>query len=347
MLTNVYVENFKCFREESIDFKPLTLITGPNSSGKSSLIQAILKLGEHNDLELTKYLLSLGLFDELKNKYVNPSSYTLRATFSDEKVAKLRAAKNIETIDTPVNHALLFPNRATYLNANRQVFNEVQFVSLAKKEERKFGISGEHIAGYFNEFKDEPIENDLIKAEAVADTLEGQVNYWINKITNFDYALHTETITSSSVKVFYKDGEGFAFKPGNIGTGVSYLSTILIACLSAQKGNIIIIENPEIHLHPQSQSNLAEFFAFIASKGVQLIIETHNDHLINRIRYEVFKGHISHEDVVIHYKYPQQPFKKIKINSAGMFVNEFGENSFPEGFYNATLQEIFAINRGK
>lgn len=347
MLNNISIENFKCFEDESVDFKPLTIITGANSSGKSSLIQAILLLSEHKDLELTRYLHSLGSFDDLKNKYVNPSHYLLKATFNNSITSQLVASKGSEIIDKIADYPLVFPNNATYLSANRQTFSEIQNLIPNTKDERKFGIAGEYIASYYDNFKDEPIAEYLRKQKAVSYTLEGQLSYWLAKITNINYKLHTETVSSSSVKVFYKDSDGLFFKPSNIGTGVSFLSTIIIACLSAQKGNVIIIENPEVHLHPQSQSRLAEFFAFIASKGVQIIIETHNDHLINRIRYEVFKENISSQDVIIHYKYPQQSFKTIEISPAGMFVDEQGWNSFPEGFYDATLQEVFEINQGK
>lgn len=345
MLKNIKIENFKCFENEIIDLKPLTLITGTNSSGKSSLLQAILLLGDHKDLEITNYLQTLGSFDDLKNKYINPDAYYINAEFSDGQNASLTFCKKIEMFGKHDSY-LSYPNNLTYLNANRQVFKELQAVVPSKKEERKFGISGEYITVYFDRFKDEPIEEDLITKTAPSYTLEGQTNYWLNKITNYSYELQTESSGSSHVRTFYKNDEGLTFKPGNIGTGISFLSTIIIACLSAKPNNIIIIENPEIHLHPQSQSNLASFFAFIASKGIQLIIETHNDHLINRIRYEVFKENINSKDVIIHYKNHKASFEQISINNKGMFVDKNKENSFPKGFYDATLQEIFTINRG-
>lgn len=345
MLKNIKIENFKCFENEKLDLKPLTLITGTNSSGKSSLLQAILLLGDHKDLEITKYLQSLGDFDDLKNKYINPTAFYINAEFNDKQVVALNYSKHSEALDNPAGK-LSFPSDLTYLNANRQVFKELQAVVPSTKEERKFGISGEYITVYFDRFKDEPIEEDLITKTAPSYTLEGQTNYWLNRITSYSYELHTESSGSSHVRSFYKNDEGLTFKPCNIGTGISFLSSIIIACLSAKPNNIIIIENPEIHLHPQSQSNLAGFFAFIASKGIQLIIETHNDHLINRIRYEVFKENINSKDVIIHYKNHKASFEQISINNKGMFVDKNKENSFPKGFYDATLQEIFTINRG-
>ncbi len=97
MLKNIKIENFKCFENEIIDLKPLTLITGTNSSGKSSLLQAILLLGDHKDLEITNYLQTLGSFDDLKNKYINPDAYYINAEFSDGQNASLTFCKKIET----------------------------------------------------------------------------------------------------------------------------------------------------------------------------------------------------------------------------------------------------------
>ncbi len=73
-------------------------------------------------------------------------------------------------------------------------------------------------------------------------------------------------------------------RPVNVGSGISYLITILITCLASDKGDIILIENPEIHLHPKAQSKLCEFLYYIGSSGRQLFVETHSDHIFNGIR---------------------------------------------------------------
>jgi len=146
----------------------------------------------------------------------------------------------------------------------------------------------EFVANYYEKHKEEPIEEYLIKDDSIAKTLEAQVNFWLNKITSHSYELQTKKVSSTIVTASYKI-DGLEFKPSNIGVGVSYIASILIACLSACKDTILIIENPEIHLHPRSQAMIGKFFAFIASRGMQIIVETHNDHFINKIRYEVYK----------------------------------------------------------
>lgn len=345
MLSKIEINNFKCFSDVALELKPLTLITGTNSSGKSSVLQAILLAGKHKDAEITSYLDGLGNFDDLKNKHTNPREYSFNFSFSDGE-QHIYTAKKYE--ETAPNHTdkLAYPTAVTYLNANRNSLGEINNVQATAKNVRNLGIDGKYVASYFQKFKNEPIENELIMHHTSLHTLEGQVNYWLKRVASLEYELHTEEISSSSVKASYKS-DGLEFKPANVGIGISYMSAIIISCLSAKLGEIIIIENPEIHLHPKAQSNLAEFLAFISSKGIQLIIETHNDHIINRIRYEVFKQQIASESVIIHYKNSKQPFQTIRITDKGKFVGENGANEFPSGFYDATLQEIFKINMGR
>lgn len=342
MITNIELENFKCFEKENLPIKPLTILTGTHSSGKSSLIQAILISGNHSSgSDILDYINSLGDFDDLKNKYINPREFTITISFDDNTSDVITAQKNM-AVSLPSNK-LSYPSKITYLNSNRITINEINTTNNTFNEERYFAIDGKYIANYYEKNKEEPINEYLIQDITIAKTLEAQVNYWLKKITSLEYQLQTNKPTSTIIKAFYKI-DGLEFKPNNIGAGISYVATILIACLSASKGKIII-ENPEIHLHPKSQAMIGEFLAFVASQGVQLIIETHNDHLINKIRYEVYKKHLKSVDVIIHYKASKINFEQIYIKQDGFFKNEEGENSFPTGFYDATIKEIFEINK--
>ena len=184
----------------------------------------------------------------------------------------------------------------------------------------------------------------VIGTEPNIEYLPRQVNYWLKSILNT--TVETEDIADTNqVKARFKNSS-LSVRPKNIGSGISYITSILVICLSAKKKQIVIIENPEIHLHPKAQSKLGEFLAFVASKGIQIIIETHNDHLINRFRYEVFEGNLKSDEIIIHYKEKDTPFEQIEITENGKFCDKHGENSFPSGFYDATLKEIFKINRG-
>ncbi len=343
MISNIQIKDFKCFENEEIELKPLTLLTGTNSSGKSSLIQALLLCANiEAGSDMLEYINSLGDFDELKNRYTNPREYQIKINFDDNLEHTTKSSKDF--YPQPQSLSLSYPSKITYLNANRNTISETSGVSNTFNQNRYFGIDGRYISDYFEKNKATPIEEYLIQDNNISKTLESQVNYWLSKITQHDYQFQTTKLTSTLVQSSFKM-DGLEFKPNNIGAGIGYIATILISCLSATKENIIIIENPEIHLHPRSQAKMGEFLAFIASKGIQLIVETHNDHLINKIRYEIFKTKLKSEDFIIHYKTSKTNFEQIFVDEKGFFVNKYGENGFPSGFYDATLQEIFEINK--
>jgi len=346
MIKNIKVDNFKCFESENLEIRPLTILTGTNSSGKSSLIQSILLTGNRgSSSDLPNYIEGLGEFDDLKNRYTNPKEFKIEITFTDDSTQALSASKEQFKFQKGPTKYLVYPSNLVYLNSNRISINEINNTNNTFKT-RYFGIDGRYIANYYEKNKIKPIESYLVANVLVPETLDAQVNYWLEIITEQSYEFSTSRPTNTLVLASYKL-DGLDFKPNNIGTGISYVVAIVIAALSSVKDNILIIENPEIHLHPRSQAMMGKFLSFIASKGIQVIIETHNDHIINKIRYQVFKKELSSNDVIIHYKEVKSPFEQIEITENGKFNNKDGENSFPQGFYDATLSEIFAINRGQ
>ncbi len=69
----------------------------------------------------------------------------------------------------------------------------------------------------------------------------------------------------------------------NVGFGLTYVLPILIAILSSKKDSIVVVENPEAHLHPAGIARLTELICTAAQAGIQIIIETHSDHIINGV----------------------------------------------------------------
>lgn len=175
-------------------------------------------------------------------------------------------------------------------------------------------------------------------------TLRSQVAYWLNHILGT--TVKTENIQDNII-VSYKGQDDIEYySPLNTGFGTSMVFPILIACLTAKIGDTVMIENPEVHLHPKAQSKLADFFAFIAQKGVQIILETHCEHLIYKLCYNVNQGTIDYDKVVFQYKEINKPFEAIYTDKKGRFVDEKNnQRKFPTGFFDATLTEYLQIYR--
>ena len=91
------------------------------------------------------------------------------------------------------------------------------------------------------------------------------------------------------------------FKAKNIGFGISYVLPIIVASLHAPEGSIVIIENPEAHIHPGAQAKLMELICKSAKNGVQFIIETHSDHIINGLLVATKNKIIYPQDSSIYY----------------------------------------------
>ena len=111
-------------------------------------------------------------------------------------------------------------------------------------------------------------QNDNISELAIDNmedtTLRSQVAYWLNHILGT--TVKTENIQDNIIVAYQAPHDVEAYSPLNTGFGTSMVFPILIACLTAKIGDTIIIENPEVHLHPKAQSKLADFFCIYCSK---------------------------------------------------------------------------------
>ena len=128
----------------------------------------------------------------------------------------------------------------------------------------------------------------------------------------------------------------------DVGFGCSQILPVLIAGFNVEEGGIFIVQEPEIHLHPKAQAELGSVFKVLHKRGVQLIIETHSEHLLLRIQSHVARGDIKAKDVNVYYIDPAAKRKrkkaktitKIEIGEDGYFLKEW-----PRGFFPERLQE--------
>ncbi|PHQ65064.1 MAG: hypothetical protein COB99_06090 [Sulfurimonas sp.] len=108
---------------------------------------------------------------------------------------------------------------------------------------------------------------------------------------------------------------------------------------------LTIIEEPEQNLHPLSQSKFIEkILENYDNLKHDYIIETHSEHILNKIRHMVYKGQIKTNDLVIYYKKRNEDFLKISIDKKGRYLDQENQTiKFPLGFFDATLEELFEI----
>ncbi|MBO5171482.1 MAG: AAA family ATPase [Bacteroidaceae bacterium] len=337
MIRQITINNFRGIESEVLDIKPLTLLTGLNSTGKSTFFQAILTSLYYNNGTNANIMLSSFDFSFAtnRNRNVNAKSSYIEVVCDNGESFETEMLGEYKVVSKK-NTEVDLEDSFYYLSANRLAFNQdMETVS----PKYKVGVQGEYIFGSFETEKSRSLDVKLVK-DKNSETLSAQLNWWLTYILGIKFELETEKITSNRVKVIYKSNNLPNLAPQQLGVGVSYLAKILITCLRAKKGDTLMLENPEIHLHPAAQSRLGEFFVYITNAGIQLLIETHCENLLNKIQYEVYKNHINHTDAVLYYKGGiTDPFQRLDFMSNGKFNAEF-----PEGFFDATLVEMLEMD---
>ena len=124
-------------------------------------------------------------------------------------------------------------------------------------------------------------------------------------------------------------------RPVHTGFGLTQVLPIVAAALSADRDDLLLIENPEVHLHPAGQAAMGEFMAEVASAGVQVVVETHSDHVLNGIRRAVRSGTLPPEGAALHFFRPRGEDEQDRIPQvqSPLLDAEGNIDSWPEGFF--------------
>jgi predicted ATPase len=117
-----------------------------------------------------------------------------------------------------------------------------------------------------------------------------------------------------------------------------------VAVLASEPGTLILIENPEAHLHPKGQSKMGELLALAASCGVQVVIETHSDHVLNGIRRVVHAGKLDHNDVQLHYFQRQEKEGQAFTEVVSPHIKRSGRiDKWPDGFFDQMEKDLMEL----
>lgn len=301
MIDKIHISGLKSIDNLEINLKNFNLFLGVNSAGKSTIIQGLLTLSQsinQHEYKLNGSLVSLGEFREVRNFITNAKSIKINVQDSKKNHSIEYFEDSEPIVDIKKDECeFIFDNGLYYLSASR--IGHMDTYEKNTKEVYKYGLQGEYCFSYFFKHKDRILEHEILK-DSISETLDHNVNLW------FDYIVGGRLVVNDipqtdKIKAQFKGKSDREVRTKNIGSGLSYLISIIIMCLSLEKGETLIIENPEIHLHPKAQSRLTEFFMFICNSGRQLIIETHSDHIFNGTRVAISNGYIDSEKVSINF----------------------------------------------
>ncbi|HEW9977348.1 AAA family ATPase [Shewanella algae] len=214
----------------------------------------------------------------------------------------------------------------------------------------KVGIRGEYTAQYLARYYDTKCDyykiNDdgsLGKEKTESTLLEG-VSYWLCEVFGFGENLSLDSDRSGVLyQLNIRNKKNQKLSINNVGFGVSQILPIIVQGLSIKTGTLIL-EQPEIHLHPTVQAILFDFFNSLRKSGISLIIETHSDHLITRMRRRIAE---SEEEIDIRLIFAEDSNDN-SISYRTLEVDELGNfNSWPQGFFDQYDKDIRAILRAQ
>lgn len=328
MITELTLANFKCFANKtSFKLSKFNVFYGKNGRGKSTAMQPFLLLcqnikrkGSIIDISLKGSYVDLGNYNDVVNIYkekeeqiiieiksnfdnnliltygrsdVGPTMIHLNDAWSGDKhlvssVGTVESDSDTKNSDAMTGIKVLDSlKQLRYIAASRR--GPVNYEERQDDfEKNDIGATGERL---INSLAKCDIPFIVEFQEALSYILSGATL----KIEDDKKVDHIDLLLDS------KDNSN-GFKPSNVGYGYSFVLPIIYQILSSEPGTMIIIENPEAHLYPGAQSRLVEWTVAEANKkDLQIILETHSDHIINGLRISIKKSNLNRNDVVIQF----------------------------------------------
>jgi len=415
MITKFGCKNIKAIEEfDSIEIRPITIVMGENSSGKSSILQALSLLNVNktfgNNIQRIKYdnpFSEFGDNNSFKDKdskvifsfEITEQNTKLTLTYIDDKIDAeygILERIDIDNKDMKLYLELINTDSLEYKINIEKIFNSEKLIykyltnssdkfEMITNLKMMIGISfvnqdetiREEIISKFNDIQ-ESIKFILKPLDTLLDNLSAirHIGMIKEKKETYDYGLdyigyfgekykdralnlsNTQFLEKSINHIFNynlvvnKSKQELFLKlkkkelqlkmfGSSVGSTIPILTQFALNREEQNKDKyrLTMIEEPEINFHPQSQARFMEalFMNDRPSKHFT-IIETHSDHILNKLRFLISNKDIKAEDVIIYYKKKNSKFEKIEINSCGEF-----KKPFPKGFYDATLEDIYSL----
>lgn len=372
MIRDYILHNFKNHADTHLILSNLTLLTGTNSAGKSSVIQSLLMLREAflrnpnmNMLYLKGEAFNVGRSNEIVNvncpvdqdKLVISMEldngmccrWVYRYPLTADSSLKIEAGEGLD--EQEMRQMGLFSEKFQYLSAFRDgpqtiYESDTDLVDSFQQVSGRMG-RGEFGVYFLSKFGEMELPIDelcLIKEKP--HTLRQQTECWLGEISAGVQMQINQNNTQYELKFGYqKSGEkNIFFSAQNTGFGLTYILSVIVAILSAKPGALVMIENPEAHIHPAGQAALMRLIARAAAHGVQLVIETHSDHVVNAALVDHKHGVLQCEQISVYY------FERDDHFNATPVKLEIGENGrlhhAPRGFFDqmsADLEVLFDL----
>ncbi len=385
MLTRIDLRHFKCFDLLKLPLRRLTLLSGANASGKSSVLQALVLLqqtmSEHewsDRLLLNGGAVRLGTVADVVDQRARRTcrialctdETEVRWEFAGEPDEMSMEVMRVWTEDeewepqpdgswkrtgTPSRASeapwylyQLYPTKLGDETRYQSLLHGLAYLSAERAgpqetyplEDIRFargvGSSGEYAVSALYAGRDETVPAAGLLIENVPATRLRQVEARMGRFFP-GCELDLQKIPhANAVTLGLRTSNDVNFHaPVHTGYGLTQVLPIIVAALSATPNDLLLIENPEVHLHPVGQAAMGEFLAQVAAAGVQVIMETHSDHVLNGVRRAVKKGLLAPADAALHFFRPRQQSEQERLPQVHSPVldSEGNVDTWPDGFF--------------
>jgi len=353
MLTDIEISGFKSILKKTFPLRKLTLLSGFNNSGKSTVIQALRMFCNSYEKNIP-LLTGHGAVDEIRSKFVISSEpISFKCGFKNNRVELF--SLNERGFSKPGTAPLI-----CYISADRWGPKISLPIDRTLGEFPVIGDHGEYVIGFLDALRNVIVPPHLHHPNAQGSTLEYQIMGWMEEIApGIDLKYEIDSKRDSAHVEFD------SFRPTNVGFGLSYCLPILASILGMasqepvngwdnewgndwefqkkSRGILLMLENPEAHLHPSGQTALGRLIALGARAGLQLIVETQSDHLMDGIRISIREEILEPSEVIFHYLTRNKDGETEFLTPE---INRLGKLSFwPDGFFDQTLKNRSKLAR--
>lgn len=363
MISTLGLRNFKRFRTVDLRLRPMTVLTGLNGTGKSTSIQALLlarQVAEKPGTSVVQlngpYGLALGdsqdvlrfdaESDEIEvNLQCTDAEYDYGFTSPGERYPHLHVTRRPKN---PPAELIGTGPGFVYLMAERLGPRDLLSVTSVETALIGVGEQGQYTAQVLAEYETKTVRPPLRHPHTEHDvtTLRTQVEAWASDVISpVQITAQWPPGLSASVLRFEEPGlMSEPIRPANMGFGFSYALPVIVAGLLAPENGLLIVENPEAHLHPAGQSRLGRFLARVAGSGVQVVIETHSDHTVNGVRLAAAEEQtIDAKDVIVHFFGKAGDGDPVSID-----LTEHGRlSAWPGGFFDQIETDLGRLARAR
>lgn len=312
MISKIEIDNFKCLRNLNVDLGTINLLTGANGRGKSSCLQTLLLLsqtwrsGQYRLLTPNGEWKTLGNYDDIHNAYHKDEPITIKLYTDEvkENSFELQYSKNTEKESLGVLSSFVVDGNVVVNvedeemgelsddnsedNVQGKTLSSVNDFAALTQLRRLHYISADRKAAQYKERIDQTTVQLRPDGSNVLNVLGQQDDKMLENVETllseiFSGAMLALQKTDTDITLLLNSvSNGNLYRPENVGYGYGYVLQVILACSMAKKGEIVIIENPEAHLHPSAQSKLmAVLIRESMERHFQLFVETHSDHVVN------------------------------------------------------------------